>query len=60
MVQQNYFSDLNSAKILDLSAKPFFVWKYDKKFYSFVVTRLSRCYSVVKMIEIKAMDDFLS
>jgi len=24
MVQQNYFSDLYSAKILDLSAKPFF------------------------------------
>jgi len=24
LVQQNYFSDLYSAKILDLSAKPFF------------------------------------
>jgi len=28
MVQQNYFPDLYPAKILDLSAKPFFSFVY--------------------------------
>jgi len=46
MVQQNYFSDLYSAKILDLSAKLFFLWKYDKKMLRFcsyqIIAMLSR------------------
>jgi len=31
LVQQNYFSDLHQAKILDLSAKPFFPYIYNMK-----------------------------
>jgi len=29
IIQQNYFSDLYPAKIVDLSAKPFFSWYKD-------------------------------